>query len=169
VHRLTSAALPLFFVASLTLMFLTAFAQSRPSDWHPVVDVARWIEENNIRESVFRYRIERQKFDGVVFLTIDGKDPSDEFMTRFAMITPPVRKASGSYSDSQGMSSLRDRSTKRRAILLEVGTIKWLSEDHVELNGGFYCGALCADAGIYEVVKKNGRWTVAGYKVEMVS
>jgi hypothetical protein len=32
-----------------------------------------------------------------------------------------------------------------------------------------YCGGLCADAGIYQLRKKNGRWVVEEYKVKMVS
>ena len=32
-----------------------------------------------------------------------------------------------------------------------------------------YCGGLCADAGKYRLEKKQGRWVVVEYKVEMIS
>ena len=126
----------------------------------------RMIQEDDIREAVFRYRIESENPSARVFLRIDGKDPSDTFMTRFAESNPPVKKSSGAYLKSP---SLRDRFTGEQAVDLSVGSISWISVDRVELPGSSYCGIRCADTGIYRVVKKNGRWLVEKYEIHFIS
>src|SRR5208282_4858605 len=136
----------------------------------PRSPVDRPIQEDDIRESVFRYRMDLPKRNCPFFLSIDGKDPNDAFMRRFAALKTPVKKGSGSYFKKEPFPGwLLDRSNNERAISFSVGTISWMSLDRVEVRGGMYCGGLCADAGIYELRKKNGRWVVEEYKVEMVS
>ena len=136
--------------------------------WRSPVD--RAIQEDNIRESVFRYRMDQSRSGGPFFLNIDGKDPSDTFMARFAKADRKVKKASQSYFrwDSSG-GFLRDRSTDALGMSFSVSSISWLSPERVEVRGGMYCGALCADVGKYRLEKKDGQWTVIEYKVEMVS
>jgi hypothetical protein len=128
----------------------------------------RAIQEDNIRESVFRYRIEQVKGNGPFFLSIDGKDPSDAFMARFATLKKKIKKASGSYIKKE-LLELRDRETDEKAISYSVGSISWMSLDRVEVRGGMYCGGLCADGGIYRLTKKDGRWVVESYEVQVVS
>jgi hypothetical protein len=60
----------------------------------------RSIQEDDIREAVFRYRISSENPNSRVFLMIDGKDPTDTFMTRFAESNPSVKKASGAQLKS---------------------------------------------------------------------
>jgi hypothetical protein len=125
-------------------------------------------QENDIWEAVFRYRIELVGSNGPFFLSIDGNDPSDSFMARFAPSSARVKKYSESYfrkDPSPGW--LRDRSTDEKAIGLSVRSVTWISNDQVELRGGMYCGGLCADAGIYRLAKKNGRWAVEQYEAHM--
>jgi|SRR5579864_2340899 len=130
----------------------------------------RAIQEDDIRESVFRYRMDVPHRDGPFFLSIDGKDPSDTFMARFANADRKVKKASQSYFRKDPPPGwLRDRSTDEQGVSFSVGTISWLSLDRVEVRGGMYCGGLCADWGIYRLKKKSGRWAVEDYKVEGVS
>lgn len=127
-------------------------------------------QEDDIREAVFRYRFELMQWEGTFFLSIDGKDPSDSFMARFAATNARVKKESGSYfkkDPSPGW--LLDRSTGEKAVSFFVGRISWISVDQVEVRGGKYCGGLCADAGIYRVARKNGRWVVEEYRQLMVS
>jgi len=135
---------------------------SRPAD--------RAIQENDIRESVFRYRMEHLNGNGPIFLSIDGKDPSDTFMARFAELNKTVKKASGSYFKKEPFPGwLRDRSTDEKGMTLSVDCISWMSLDRVEVRGGMYCGGLCADGGVYRLRKKDGRWVVEQYEVQMVS
>lgn len=130
----------------------------------------RAIQEEDIRESVFRYRMDLPYGERLFFLSIDGKDPSDTFMARFANADRKVKKASQSYfKETTPRTGLRDRSTDEPGVALAVGTISWLSLNRVEVRGSMYCGSLCADGGIYRLSKKDGRWLVDGYKEEWVS
>jgi hypothetical protein len=130
----------------------------------------RAMQEDEIRESVFRYRMDLRHRDGPFFLSIDGKDPNDTFMTRFANADRKVKKESQAYFKKDPPPGwLRDRSTDEQGVAFSVGAISWLSLNRVEVRGGMYCGGLCADWGIYRLKKKNGRWAVEDYKVEAVS
>jgi len=130
----------------------------------------RAIQEDDIREAVFRYGIERTQGNRSIFLNIDGKDPSDTFMARFSKSDPPVKKASGSYFKENPFPGwLRDRSTDERAVSLSVGPISWISVDKVEARGGEYCGGLCGQWGIYRLRKKGGRWEVEQYEMRAIS
>ena len=130
----------------------------------------RPIQEDDIRESVLRYRLNPSKSNGPFFLSINGHDPSDAFMRRFADSGRIVKKASESYFKKDPFPGwLRDRSTDEKGMSLWVGPINWLSSDRVEVRGGMYCGGLCADAGIYRLKKKEGHWVVVEYKVQMIS
>lgn len=130
----------------------------------------RAIQEDDIRESVFRYRLDHPHREGPFFLSIDGKDPSDTFMARFASADRKVKKASQSYFKSTlPRTGLRDRSTDEHGVWFSVGAISWLSLDRVEVGGGMYCGSLCADGGIYRLKKKAGRWEVESYEEKWVS
>ena len=126
----------------------------------------RLVQEDDIREAVFRYRISTKNSNSRVFLMIDGKDPSDAFMTRFTGLNPPIKKVSGAQLKAVW---LRDRLTGEQAVELSVGSISWISVDRVELPGSSYCGVRCADFGIYRVVRKNGRWAVEQYEVRAIS
>jgi hypothetical protein len=126
-------------------------------------------QEDDIREAVFRYRI-NQRPGGLFFLGIEGKDPGDAFMARFASVDQKVGKISQSYFKLDPPPGwLRDRSTDQQGVLFSVGHIRWLSPHRVEVRGGMYCGGLCADAGVYRLEKKEHGWIVVAYDVEMVS
>jgi len=128
--------------------------------------------EDEIRESVLRYRMAKIPANSLIFLSINGHDPSDTFMTRFAESNKTVKKASQShqsYLDGRGVPSLSDRATDQPGWLFFVGSITWLSTERVEVKGGMYCDALCADAGTYLLEEKQGHWVVIHYTVEMVS
>jgi hypothetical protein len=156
-------------VTPLLFFFLASCATPNPLAIVPRVPPDRSVQEDNIRESIFRYLMMTRNFDST-FRSIDGKDPNDEFMTRFAGSNVHAKKASGAYFKKQPFPGwLRDRSSGRKAVELSVGPISWISVTRVEVLGGSYCGGLCADAGVFRVVKKNGYWTVDQYEVRVVS
>jgi hypothetical protein len=127
----------------------------------------RSIQEDDIRESVFRYRLEHTNGNGPFFLSIDDKDPSDAFIARFATLNKTVKKASQPYFKKEPSPGwLRDRTNGEKAVAFSVRPISWISLDQVEVRGGMYCGGLCADWGTYRLKRKNGLWTVEDYKVE---
>ena len=65
--------------------------------------------------------------------------------------------------------SLRDSATNQAGWELSVGAITWISKSKVYVQGGMYCGGLCADGGSYRVDKKQGRWAVTKYRMDWVS
>lgn len=159
---------------STVLALVCAFSVGCPSTPPPFLfsrsPIDRSIQEDDIRESVVRYRIAVLKSNGPFFLSINGNDPSDTFLKRFAASGKTVKKASESYFKKDPFPGwLRDRSTDEKGMTFSVGSISWLSPDRVEVSGGMYCGGLCADGGIYGLKKKEGHWVVEGYKVQMVS
>jgi hypothetical protein len=95
-------------------------------------------------------------------MSIDGKDPSDEFMGRFADQKPRIGKASRAHF-KQGW--VRDRSTGEKVVVLWVRSVRWISEDRAEVHGGSYCGGRCADYGTYRVIKKDDSWVVEEYMI----
>lgn len=160
-------ALDSLIVLGLAAMFLATPMERFLSFLHTPADHA--IQEDNIRESVFRYRLEHAWGNGPFFLSINCEDPSDTFMARFAALNKAVKKESNSYVTKEPF-ELRDRLTDKHGESFFIGRISWLSTDRVEVTGGMYCGGLCADGGIYRVTKtKNGRWVVDEYKVQWVS
>jgi len=157
-------------ILPLACLFYAGCASTPPPFFLSRSPTDRAIEEDDILESIFRYRIEDAKSNGPFFLSINGEDPSETFMARFATSNKIVKKASGSYFKKQPSPGwLRDKSTDKEAIYFSVGSISWKSLDQVEVRGGMYCGGLCADAGIYRLRKKKDRWVVDQHEVQMVS
>jgi hypothetical protein len=124
----------------------------------------RNVEEAKIHEAVFRDLIQSNKLTRPVFLRIDGTDPSDEFMARFASSVTPVNKASAAYFDPKILRGPIDRSTGKTGAILSTDSISWLFGDRVELKAILNCGHLCGEGGVYQIAKRRGRWTVDSYK-----
>jgi hypothetical protein len=148
-------------IAALACLFCGGCGFTPCPNYFWRIPADRAIQEDNIRESVFRYRIEPWQGNGPFLLSVDRKDPNDAFMARFATLNGTVKKASASYF-KEGW--LRDRSTDEKAVAFSVDSICWRSLDRVEVRGGMYCGGLCADGGIYRLRRKNGRWVVEEYE-----
>lgn len=131
--------------------------------------IARARTEDDIREAVFRYRMEKLTSRELIFLSVDGHDPSSTFMARFAKSSKTIKKASESYVGQSGIPTLRDRATGQPGWKFSVSTITWVSPERVKVQGDMYCDGLCADSGEYFLEKKRGRWVVIKYKLEGVS
>ena len=130
----------------------------------------RAVQEEDICKAVFGYLIKARNYNGSVFLSIDGKDPDDEFMARFTGTRASVKKDSGSYFQKNPFPGwLRDRSNGEKAVSLSIGAISWFNPTQVEVRGGTYCGGLCGDWGIFVVAKKNGEWIIEKYEVRGIS
>lgn len=123
-------------------------------------------QEDDIREAVFRYQFAHnasglRQQARVYFLSIwglgeDGKDPSDDFMRRFAGNVPPVKK----FSRVSFENGLRDEETGSPGLIFRVTAIKWITRARVEATGGYYAGYLNASGNVYYVERRNGTWTV---------
>src|SRR5690348_17316332 len=81
-------------------------------------------DEKLIYDAVFHYRIEQwgDKIDGSIFLSIQGKDPDESFMKRFAMLKHSVKEGSKAEYKKKNKSfvSLVDHSTGQQAVLLSA-------------------------------------------------
>lgn len=140
--------------------------------------------EENIRETVIRKQIEDWYRNGdkseaaargttgeaitkelnfkAFFVSINGKDPSDDFIKRLRNIPRTIKKVSRSRAGKRWRTAVLDRATGRRGIVFSANDIRWLSKDQVEVKGGYYCDSMCAAAKVFDVHLENGRWVVEG-------
>lgn len=134
---------------------------------------ARAKAEDDIREATFRYQFLhnasglQQKAD-VYFLSLGGKDrdPSDEFMKRFADHKPPVKKVSQSAGRMEGV---RDKATGGRGLIFRVEAIKWVSDTEVTVSGGYYEGGLSSSGNSYHLKKQKDKWVVEKSEMHWIS
>ena len=154
------------------LLFLVALASSGCGS-----DEARQVQEDNIRETVFRYQFTNNAAHGpatiekrivAFYLSVGEKDqdPSDEFMKRFVDHKPSVRKVSACSTKKL---RVEDKQTGERGLIFHVRSIQWISAIKVEVKGGYYEDGRSASGDIYTVVKKDGKWNVIKDKMEWIA
>jgi len=144
-------------------------------------------EEEDIHEAVLRYQVKAWYSDSglkpddkddkasreiknrltpmIVHIQIDGKDPSAQFLERFKSEKFIFRPASEAGKKEMGKPSVMPSGK----IIFSSENIKWLSETHVEVSGGYYCGSLCASGNTFQVNKKNGKWEVTSARMNWIS
>ena len=128
----------------------------------------RNVQEFRIYESLVRDFIRSNPSNPRIFLSVDNSDPSDELIGRFTASGVVVKRASEAHFDTT-KSVWTDHSTGSEAVRIDVGSIRWILGDRVEVKGGLSCGMLCGIGGIYQLVTTHGRWTVAGCRDRWVS
>jgi hypothetical protein len=148
-------------------------------------------QENDIREAVIRYQMEEWAREGdkheedakdkrdqaiakqlnsrVFFVSIKGKDPSDEFLKRFQSVPRIVKKRSQAKMNSPKMEWVTDKDTHQPGIILSADEIRWTKENEVEVEGGYHCGGLCAARDVFTVRLGNGRWKVIQARMKWIS
>jgi len=104
----------------------------------------------------------------IFFVSIEGKDPSDDFINRFRDIPRTIKKAS-SEEPNKGPHTPVDKSTHRTGIVFSADTIRWLSENSAEVEGGYYCGGLCAAGITFKVIRENGKWIIKNSHMNWIS
>jgi hypothetical protein len=104
----------------------------------------------------------------IFFVSINGTDPSDEFINRFRNIPRSIRKLS-SAKPEKGPHTPADLTTGIQGIIFDAGKIRWLSKDAAEVEGGYYCGGLCAANNTFQVRRENGDWVVKGSRMNWIS
>ena len=119
----------------------------------------RKAEEDNIREAIVRDWAGPKGLKRPIFVSIDGHDPSDEFLARFADLRPPQVKKYSEHRFDIASDHLVDRSTGEHGITLSISTVKWRFGDRAEAEVAVLCGSLCGVGGVFEMVKKRSRWT----------
>ena len=140
-------------------------------------DGKRHIEEDAIREAVFRYLFANNAAHGpataekkieAYYLSIGEKDsdPTDAFMKRFAGNKPPIRKVS---ECSTAKMRVTDKQTGKRGLIFRVRSINRISDTEVEVKGGYYEDGLSASGNTYRVKKKGSTWQVTKDKMDWIS
>jgi hypothetical protein len=152
------------------VLFLVAIA--------PLVSADRASEIDEIREATFRYQFAKnasglQQGAAVYFLAIRdqakkvNEDPTDEFMKRFIGNKPRVAKVSEALvSANEGV---RDKKTGERGLIFNVSRIRWVSDESVEVTGGYYEAGESASGNTFYVKKKDRNWVVESDKILRVS
>lgn len=122
-------------------------------------------KEDDVREAVFRYEfkaVNRQA--DFYFIGVDNKNPSEEFLARFRDDVPIVRPISDARHEKKPVPSIVDKKTDKDGIIFRVGAVKWNSETHADVEGGYECGDLCdATEGSYSVTLQGGHWVVDSF------
>jgi hypothetical protein len=148
-------------------------------------------DEQNIREVVIRQQMEEWIKGGdkseseakdksekaiakmlnfkIFFISIDGKDPSDDFMNKFQDLPRVIKKVSASEISKAWRLAVIDRSSHQRGIRFSADEIRWLGPDSVEVKGGYHCDGLCGAGIKFEVRRENGHWLVKASKMEWIS
>jgi hypothetical protein len=142
-----------------------AFAQQRPD---------REIAEADVREAVVRYQIKTWYLAVDSYcISVNRRNARKDFLERFASL--PVKEKSACIEPRRGVGRMRtptwvsDKRTGQPAVMFDVGSIRWLSEDEAEVRGGYYCAMRCWANGTYQVVRNEGRWTVKDFDIKAIS
>ncbi len=155
----------------LAIVVLAAFAGCRvqeqvqpavPSAPAPKSDLPRHEEPEflDICESVFRHQFEHnasgaQQDAAAYFLTIFDRDPSEEFLSRFAGHSPPVRKGS-EFAVGKGLK-------------FRVDSIERMGPDKAQVSGGYYEASESSSGNVYTVVRRKGKWVVEKDEMQWIS
>jgi len=105
----------------------------------------------------------------IFFVSVEGQDPSDEFMARFKDVPRIVKKLSGSEIGKVQRMPVVDKSSGERGIIFLANKVHWRSKDSADVEGGYHCNGLCGAGLRFRVKRKNGKWIVMSSKMEWVS
>jgi hypothetical protein len=150
---------------------------------HPAVaakrmsTTARQAQEDAIREAVFRYQFARdpsglQQSVKVFFISINGKDPSAQFLARFRGNKPPVKGQSESRRSSRRHSATfqtEDRKSGELGLIFFVDNVTFDSSSAAAAAGGYYSGGLASARHRYAVAREKGKWVVKKDEITVIS
>lgn len=128
----------------------------------------------DVREAVVRYQI-RTWYIAVdsYCISVNRKNANKTFLERLAPL--PVKEASDCVEDRRRVGRTRlpswvaNKQTGQPSVVFYVGAIRWLSDDAVEVKGGYYCAARCWAGGTYQVIREEDRWTVTDFDIVEIS
>ncbi len=122
-------------------------------------------DEEAVRESVFRYQFQygapsTPQHPAALFLFIGkpGADPSDEFMSRFAGMNPPVKKGSKAKNDNP--SGVIDPETGKPGIIFSTAVVEWISPKFASVSGGYFVSGGNSSGSDYILELREGKWVV---------
>jgi len=118
--------------------------------------------DSGIVESVFRYQIKQcgDNTSATVFLlSVSGKDPSDEFIKRFADESVSVKKRSV-LSKSEATNEFIDKESGKSAALLSIEKLNLLEEGKAQVEGSCGHADWAARGYRYSLIREEKRWMV---------
>ena len=130
-------------------------------------------EEDQIREAVFRHQFEYNasglgKAANVYFLSVEGyNDPSPLLLKQFDGHLPPVKPASASGSEP-GTAQVLDRDSGLPGLIFWIEEIRWVSDDKVEVEGGYEEASESGSRNVYHLRKDGGCWEVVGSQMLLI-
>jgi hypothetical protein len=122
--------------------------------------------EDDIREAVFRH-IMKDRGDRLYFLSasaslLDEKDPSPEFLARFAgdRSGATVKPISAAEHGGKWKSWYVDRETGKQGNVLNIGPVEWLGKDSAQVEASWYNSGKAATGWRFQLHFENGKWVV---------
>ena len=115
-----------------------------------------------IAESVFRHQIKECAENTslrVFLLSLQGKDPSDELMKRFAGDSITVKKRSA-LARSETNNEFIEKESGKSAALLSIDKLKLLKDGGAEVEGSCGYADWAARGYKYSLVREEKRWIV---------
>jgi hypothetical protein len=102
-------------------------------------------------------------------VSINGKDPSDDLVKRLQDIPRRIKKVSASEISKQWRMAVLDKGTGERGIIFRADAIRWVSEDAVEVEGGYHCDGLCGLGVIFTLRRQGGKWVISSERMLWIS
>jgi hypothetical protein len=123
----------------------------------------RFAAQDEILEAVFRYQFQhnasalQSKADRYCLTLPQDKNPGEDFLHRFNGNQPPAVSA--------------DECNRKKGndLFFRIQNLDWRSDQEVWVRGGYWEGNLSSSVELYQVVRKDGKWTVAGSRMEAIS
>ena len=88
-----------------------------------------------------------------------GSDPSPQLLKQFDDHRPPVKPVSASVLEA-GTAQVLDRESGLPGLIFTIREIRWLSDDEVEVEGGYEEASESGAGNVYRLKKEGGRWKV---------
>lgn len=107
-----------------------------------------------IYAAVLKEELKDTKQGEGLYVFVDGKDPSPDFLDRFREQWPELQPGS--------------KAPKGKAKRVSVDSLQWIDSDTAELHGATSNG-IDGRSSLYRVVRKGGVWVVDNVKLKAVS
>jgi hypothetical protein len=147
-------------------------------------------EEEDIREAVIRHQmrgwisgseeslakakeanekaVAKEMNFKIFFVSVNSKDPTDDFIKQLQNIPRTIKKASASET-IEWIHAVVDKATGQRGIIFSADAIRWKSKNSVEVEGGYYCDGLYGAGMTFKLRLVNGKWIVKSAGMRWIS
>lgn len=140
----------------------------------PVPRPAAPPKDEEVREAAFLYLFNIVAGPGpdssVYCLSINsavssyGGDPTEALLSRLSKTRRTVQKLSECQVNKQAkdlFGAVKNKKTGKRAWMVSLGPLVWVSDHEVRLGGSNYCGGLCSWSSTLQATLRDGKWTAA--------